>query len=98
MTRQRIPTHNPGWMQLLGAIVHRVPLLPGALCAGRGHLFDADDGPSGKRTAEAISLCRRCPALPSCQTWVESLPRHRVPRGVLAGRYRRPTSQFAWKA
>jgi len=77
---------------LLGAIGVAAPL-PGARCRGRHRLFDE----AGKheptetvaaRHAQAIGLCRLCPALASCQRWYDSLPAHKRPAGVVAGRVR----------
>ncbi|MBN7304337.1 hypothetical protein IUQ79_20790 [Mycobacteroides abscessus subsp. bolletii] len=58
-----------------------VPTLRGALCHGRHELFDAVDD-----TDEAIALCRRCPALEACATWLAELPPSRRPSGVVAGK------------
>jgi hypothetical protein len=31
-------------------------------------------------------LCQHCPALPRCESWMDSLPRRKRPLGVVAGR------------
>ena len=74
---------------LLGAI-RAAPVLPGARCRGRPHLFDpVDRGERAETVAErhrqALGLCQQCPALAQCRTWVESLPASRRPSGVVAG-------------
>ena len=66
------------------------PSLPGARCRGRWHLFDeaAQGEPTEvveQRHAQALGLCRICPALASCETWYASLPARKRPPGVVAG-------------
>ncbi len=78
------------------AAVGAAPALPGARCRGRHHLFDeARQGESQEivqqRHAQALGLCRICPALASCQTWFKSLKPSRRPRGVVAGTINTPT-------
>ena len=68
-----------------------VPALPGARCRGRSHLFDEadrDEPPEvvEQRHAQAVGLCRHCPALASCTEWVDGLPNSKRPPGVIAGR------------
>lgn len=65
------------------------PSLPGARCRGRHHLFDpahADEVPAttDARHAQAVGLCRRCPALTRCAAWLDSLPDRDRPPGVVA--------------
>lgn len=67
------------------------PTLPGARCRGRHHLFDeaAKGEPADvveQRHAQALGLCRTCPALASCQRWYAELPRNKRPGGVVAGK------------
>lgn len=67
------------------------PSLPGARCRGRAHLFDPGERTEGASTvaarhAQALGLCEHCPALTRCESWVDSLPPGRRPRGVVAGR------------
>ena len=64
----------------LGALAG-IPRLPGALCRGQWELFDDAELPD-----EALTLCRRCPALAACSAWFEGLPPRRRPQGVIAGR------------
>ena len=77
---------------LLGCVA-----LPGALCRHKAATFDeARVNESAEvveaRHAQARGLCQRCPALPACTAWVESLPARRRPTGIVAGRlYRTPT-------
>jgi WhiB family redox-sensing transcriptional regulator len=57
-----------------------VPELPGALCRGRGSLFDGARpreraADLAYRHAAAVGLCRRCPELGACRAWVESAPK-----------------------
>ena len=67
------------------------PALPGARCRGRAHLFDEPEPGEPaelveQRHAQALGLCRHCPALTACAAWLDSLkPAHR-PAGVVAGR------------
>ncbi|MCV7141404.1 hypothetical protein H7J76_19795 [Mycolicibacterium fortuitum] len=67
------------------------PELPGALCRGRWALFDPADRDDDHQVVErlhteAVALCSRCPALAACQSWLESLPAHKRPTGIVAGR------------
>src|SRR5271166_3319532 len=68
--------------QFLQALIG-VPRLPGALCKGLHELFDQQVG-NDRQEAEqtALSLCRRCPALASCEAWFEGLPANMRPGGV----------------
>lgn len=66
------------------------PALPGAKCRHRHHLFDeaAQGEPAEvveQRHAQALGLCRICPALASCQIWFTALPSRKRPPGVVAG-------------
>jgi WhiB family redox-sensing transcriptional regulator len=66
------------------------PVLPGAHCRGRHHLFD-EAAPNEKpetvaaRHAQAVGLCQLCPARSRCEDWLASLPRSKRPVGVVAG-------------
>lgn len=82
-------------MRDLLAALAGVPVLPGAKCRGRAHLFDEarpDEAPdtAEQRHGHAVTLCRSCPALPSCSEWFDSLPRSKRPPGVVAGRIHPP--------
>lgn len=84
-------SHHPTdlFAALLGA-----PALPGARCRGRPHMFDEqqpdeDAEAAAQRHAQALSLCRDCPALASCTTWFDDLPRSKRPAGVVAGQLHR---------
>ena len=86
----RRPSHADLLAGMLGAI-GAAPDLPGALCKGSTD-WDADhDGrresadARGERLARAAETCRRCPALEACGSWLDGLPRHRRPTGVVAG-------------
>lgn len=68
---------------LLSKVLAGSPHLPGALCRSAPALFDSEEP---EDQADAIELCRRCPALTHCRTWIESLPTQRRPFGVVAGR------------
>jgi hypothetical protein len=73
---------------LLGAMA-ATPALPGAKCVGRHDLFDLRDLSDPERPdaeAQALALCRSCPALAGCSAWFESLPHGRRPHGVIAGK------------
>jgi Transcription factor WhiB len=66
-----------------------IPLLPGARCRGQHDLFDprdVSDPDCGDIEAQALALCRQCPALAGCSAWFEALPAKRRPQGVIAGR------------
>lgn len=80
--------------RLLSA-VGAAPALPGARCRHRSHLFDeaGKDEPPGvveERHAQALGLCRICPALASCSEWFDSLPAPTRPTGVVAGIVNKP--------
>jgi WhiB family transcriptional regulator, redox-sensing transcriptional regulator len=67
-----------------------VPRLPGALCAGEPDIWDPstpddDDIDTAQRVAFAAKLCRRCPELTPCRSWLSSLRPHQRPGGVVAG-------------
>ncbi|STZ43190.1 Uncharacterised protein [Mycolicibacterium gilvum] len=67
------------------------PSLPGARCRGKPHLFDeaaSDESEDvvAQRHSQALGLCRLCPALASCATWFDELPKSKRPPGVVAGR------------
>lgn len=82
------------WEALLDAL-SAAPVLPGAKCRGRSHLFD-DAGPDESentvqaRQAQALSLCSYCPALQPCREWFDSLKPSKRPAGVVAG------AVYAW--
>lgn len=70
-----------------------VPVLSGARCRGRHALFDPQGGQeaddvAAARHAQALALCRQCPALDACHDWLHSLPPRRRPLGVVAGTLR----------
>ncbi len=69
--------------------------LDGAKCVGHAELFDlvADDPHATDSIAEALALCRTCPARTPCAEWFDSLPKSSRPRGVIAGRLVQPKSQ-----
>lgn len=73
------------------------PVLPGAKCRGRPHLFDPPR--KGERSenvalrhAQAAMLCRSCPSLTACRDWLDSLTPSRRPTGVVAGQIVEPRS------
>jgi Transcription factor WhiB len=75
--------------QLLAAI-GAAPVLPGARCRGRHHLFDAADPGEDPETvaarhSQALGLCSRCPAQKDCKTWFLSLKPSKRPPGICAG-------------
>ncbi|WP_326547041.1 hypothetical protein QGN32_02170 [Mycolicibacterium sp. ND9-15] len=43
--RRRVPVDagKPGWVMLVATVLHGVPRLDGALCAGQPGIFDAHD-------------------------------------------------------
>ena len=68
----------------------RGPRLTGALCVGRGHLFDdrLHKEPAEARAERhdaARRLCARCPAAPECAALAAQLPAGHL-QGVWAGR------------
>lgn len=84
-------SHTPAdlFAAILGA-----PALPGARCRGRHHLFDEPShgeaaDVAAQRHTQALSLCRDCPALASCEQWFDDLPQSKRPPGVVAGRVHR---------
>ncbi len=71
------------------------PVLPGARCRGRSHLFDeAARGEPPETVAarhrQAVGLCEHCPALEPCRAWYASLRPSQRPHGVVAGQVRQP--------
>jgi hypothetical protein len=62
------------------AAMGSAPKLTGAACRGHHELFD-----NGDHQAQALALCRECPALHDCTQWLAGLPRSRRPHGVVAG-------------
>lgn len=67
----------------------RGPRLTGALCIGRGHLFDdrLHKEPPEVRAARhdaARRICARCPAAPECAALAAQLPAEHL-QGVWAG-------------
>ncbi|CAJ1578983.1 hypothetical protein [[Mycobacterium] wendilense] len=71
------------------------PELPDAACVGLWEAFDP--APPGEtpedteyRYQTAQHVCRTCPALASCAEWVDSLPKSKRPRGVVAGQINTP--------
>jgi WhiB family redox-sensing transcriptional regulator len=69
-----------------------VPRLDDANCLGLWTLFDEPEpGDADGRDANraALELCRTCPSLGDCRTWVDSLPPRDRPTGVIAGRIRK---------
>ena len=67
----------------------RGPRLTGALCVGRGHLFDDTihrESPESRaaRHDAARRLCARCPAAPECSALAAQLPAEHL-QGVWAG-------------
>ncbi|MDH6247990.1 WhiB family transcriptional regulator [Mycobacterium sp. OTB74] len=76
---------------ILTAAAH-FPVLPGAACRGRSDLFDQrpDRDPDRDRVeAQALALCRCCPALGQCREWFDALPARDRPAGVVAGQVNR---------
>lgn len=106
MTRRRkTPAPDPlPVVNLLIAILQGTPLLQGARCRIRPEVFDAThpigQGASSTRhhldaRAAAVAECERCPALPACRSWLESLPASQRPSGIVAGQLtRRPTMKL----
>lgn len=94
MTATR-PMDQHGTESLLVAILRGVPRLDGARCVGRPELFDPD-GPHEapevvqQRHEAATHLCRACPALADCRSWVDELKPSRRPGGVVAARQPSP--------
>lgn len=89
----------PDW-QTMRALLAGVPDLPGARCKGAADLFEATtrgiDAPTRKARsvlrvdreaarAVALRMCRSCPSLDACRTWVDSMGPTGRPRGVVAG-------------
>ena len=88
-------------LEPLLAAIGAAPVLPGARCRRRHHLFDPaapgeDPDTAAQRHMEALGLCQRCPALDRCEAWFLSLKPSKRPLGVVAGelrhdhRYARP--------
>lgn len=83
---------------LLGALAG-VPRLDGPRCVGKHHLFDPpawrEPAPDvGRRHAQALTECERCPALADCRRWLGSLPRSARPSGVVAAQVIDPPATY----
>ncbi len=77
-------------LDALLAAIGAAPVIPGARCRGRHHLFDEampgeDPDTVAARHAQALGLCSHCPALDRCADWFDSLPKRKRPLGVCAG-------------
>ena len=88
---------NSGYHGLIGALAG-VPVLRGARCRGRHHLFDPPacdepDATAQARHSQALRVCEVCPALDACAAWVSSLPVSKRPHGVVAGRIITPRAE-----
>lgn len=91
--------------ELLAALAHGIPELPGARCRNHRALFDATCTPAGDEDTQLVALrqarkaaqavCAACPALAQCRAWVESLPLSDRPGGVVAGEL---TDNRGWRA
>ncbi|MGB3355121.1 MAG: hypothetical protein WBB00_20425 [Mycobacterium sp.] len=86
-------------IDLLVAVLWRVPRLPGAACRDHVEIFDEANGAGwGRRPAEALrqaraaakSICAHCPAAIPCGQWVDGLRPSERPGGVVAGKIARP--------
>lgn len=85
-------------MSTLDALLDAIgaaPVLPGARCRRRHHLFDAaapneDPEVVSARHAQAFGLCSHCPALDRCAEWFDGLRPSKRPHGVVAGQVRQP--------
>jgi WhiB family redox-sensing transcriptional regulator len=80
-------------VDLLAAIVARLPRLDGAACIGKHDVFDLrdlTDPTHASVEAEALALCRACPALAGCAVWFSGLRPSQKPHGVVAGVVHRP--------
>jgi hypothetical protein len=80
---------EPGWVELLAAILRGTPRLSGALCVDRPELFDGehnDTEDSDYPRTQALRICGACPELSRCREWVDSLPRADRPTTRCRGR------------
>ncbi len=80
----------PGAEALLATVLAGVPRLTDPACRGQAWLFDPADPAEDRAEAEyrhhrALALCRTCPALTACSTWISTLPATKRPAGVIAG-------------
>lgn len=76
-------------------VITAAPDLPGAACRHMWAAFDPAEHGEDREDVEhrhqvALRLCRTCPALGSCRTWFDALPRRQRPLGVVAGRVNGP--------
>lgn len=82
------------------AMIRSAPDLRGALCAGSDRwdydLDQAGETPTERteRLERAVAICRRCPVLAQCRSWVETLPPSKRPTGVVGGRLDGAAGQF----
>jgi hypothetical protein len=68
------------------AAMSGTPKLHGAACRGRPEVFDLNEHSDPELIERAKLVCGSCPALPACREWVDGLPAHLRPSGVVAGR------------
>ena len=93
MTRLRQTPIPAGPLGLLSAILADTPRLAGAACRRHPDLFAATvvkgqgSRPASLTAAreQARAICRKCPALGQCESWVRSTPEARRPAGIVAG-------------
>lgn len=90
---------TPEALELLAEMLRGTKRLPGAVCPDWTHVFAATALERDERLREdedarvmreyaittAQRLCRSCPALAACRSWVQSLPPPQRPPGVVAG-------------
>lgn len=80
-------TREPGTVELIAAIVARMPPMTGAAClTARGQFIEAEYG-NRTRIRQCISICRSCSVLSACAEWAD----RQIARdltGVWAGHFR----------
>ena len=74
---------------LLDQLARDIPSLPDAACRGT-NVMDVPTARDREAVRRAQAVCATCPALARCEEWLASLPPHRRPWGVVAGRFVRP--------
>lgn len=74
---------------LLADLARDIPNLRDAACRST-NVHDVATARDHAAVKRAQAVCANCPAHQPCADWLSSLPPHRLPTGVVAGRFVRP--------
>lgn len=79
-----MPVERISLPEFLASLAAAVPPLKGARCRAHTQLFD-NAANTRKDRDVALAICHDCPALHRCRAWLNGLPAHQRPIGVVAG-------------